>query len=132
MDDDFGTSQALATLFDMAREINRSSDEGYDVSQAQQVFSELARILGLTLVPVEETLDAERISPVYTALCSEIERTPVNEGDPESMLQDLIQARQELRKEKQYNKADLIRNRLDEAGILLEDSAQGTTWKLKR
>jgi cysteinyl-tRNA synthetase len=48
------------------------------------------------------------------------------------MLQDLISARQELRKEKQYDKADLVRNRLDEVGILLEDTAQGTTWKLKR
>ena len=81
---------------------------------------------------MKETLDAESISSVYTAICDEIGRTPVQDVDPESMLQDLIDARQELRKEKQYDKADLIRNRLDESGILLEDSAQGTTWKLKR
>ena len=69
---------------------------------------------------------------MYTAICNEIGRTPIQDEIPETMLQDLINARQEMRKEKQYDKADLIRNRLDEAGILLEDSAQGTTWKLKR
>jgi cysteinyl-tRNA synthetase len=132
MDDDFGTSQALAILFDMARDINRSSDEGYDVTQAKQVYIELAGILGLTLKPVEEKLDADSVSTAYVSICNEIGRTPVKEDNPETMLQDLILARQEFRKEKQFDKADLIRNRLDEAGILLEDSAQGTTWKLKR
>ena len=48
------------------------------------------------------------------------------------MLDDLIEARQQFRKEKQWAQADLIRNRLEEAGILLEDSAQGTVWKVKR
>ncbi len=132
MDDDFGTSQALATLFDMARDINRSSDEGYDVTQAQQVFIELAGVLGLTLEPMKETLNAESIASVYTAICTEIDRTTIKDESPEAMLTDLITARQELRKGKQYDKADLVRNKLDEAGILLEDSAQGTTWKLKR
>jgi cysteinyl-tRNA synthetase len=132
MDDDFGTSQALATLFDMARDINRSSDEGYDVTQVKQVYTELAGVLGLTLDPVKEKLDSESVLSVYAVICSEIGRTPVQDENPEAVLQDLIQARQELRKGKQYDKADLVRNRLDEAGILLEDSAQGTTWKLKR
>jgi len=49
MDDDFGTPQALAALFDLAREINRLSDEGYSIVQGQAVLQELAGVLGLTL-----------------------------------------------------------------------------------
>jgi len=54
MDDDFGTAQALASLFDLARDINRFSDEGYSVSQGQEVLRELGDVLGLTLEKKEE------------------------------------------------------------------------------
>ncbi|MBN2240515.1 MAG: cysteine--tRNA ligase [Dehalococcoidales bacterium] len=133
MDDDFGTSQALATLFDMARDINRLSAESCDISGLKDVYLELAGVLGLTLKAVEEKADASVITPVYTEICSEIGRTPVSETDnADAMLQDLIEARQQHRKAKEWSQADLIRNKLDEAGILLEDSARGTTWKLKK
>jgi len=46
MDDDFNTAQALAVLFDLARDINRFGDEGYSVIPAQQLLSELATVLG--------------------------------------------------------------------------------------
>jgi cysteinyl-tRNA synthetase len=49
MDDDFNTAQALAALFDLARGINRASEEGFGVSQAQRALIDLAGILGLTL-----------------------------------------------------------------------------------
>ena len=49
MDDDFNTPQALAALFDLAREINRGRDEGLGVSEARKTLLELAAVLGLTL-----------------------------------------------------------------------------------
>jgi len=49
MDDDFNTAQAVAVLFDVARDINRFGDEGYSVIHAQQLLVELASLLGLTL-----------------------------------------------------------------------------------
>jgi len=49
MDDDFGTSQAIATLFDLAREINRGAETGKDASEARAALHELAGVLGLTL-----------------------------------------------------------------------------------
>jgi cysteinyl-tRNA synthetase len=133
MDDDFGTSQALATLFDMARDINRLSDEGYDVSPIIKVYLELAGIFGLTLKPFKEKEDIAAIASVYNAICAETGRTPLKEtSDAEAMMGDLIKARQQFRKDKQWAQADLIRKKLDAAGILLEDSALGTTWKIKR
>ena len=49
MDDDFSTPQAIAALFDLAREINRGNDEGLHIGVALKTFRELAGVLGLTL-----------------------------------------------------------------------------------
>jgi len=62
MDDDFNTAQALAVLFDLARDINRASETDYSVAPAQKVLLELAReVLGLRLKPVGEQLFEERL-----------------------------------------------------------------------
>ena len=59
MDDDFNTAQAVAVLFDVARDVNRFADEGFNVISAQQLLSELAGVLGLTLKPPQKpSLDA--------------------------------------------------------------------------
>jgi len=48
------------------------------------------------------------------------------------MITDLIQVRQELRKDKKWQQADMVRDKLDEAGVMLEDTPKGTVWKRKR
>jgi cysteinyl-tRNA synthetase len=135
MDDDFGTPQALAALFDLARDINRAGDEGYDIGEAQQVLRELSGILGLTLEAGREAaLDTEKIAAVYAGLCRETGHTPAynDAADAEEMVQDLIDARQRFRKEKQFRQADLVRDRLDGAGIVLEDTPKGTAWHIRK
>jgi cysteinyl-tRNA synthetase len=109
MDDDFNTPQALAVLFELARDINRYADEGYDVIQGQQMLTSLAGALGLTLKQPEK----------------------VSLGT-EPFIELLISTRNELRKARQFQLADEIRNRLDELGIALEDTPDGTVWKMKR
>ncbi|GAH75888.1 unnamed protein product, partial [marine sediment metagenome] len=109
MDDDFNNAQALAVLFDLARDINRASDEGYTVIPGQQALLELAGVLGLTLkVPEKPPLDAE------------------------SFIQLLISTRDRLREAGQWQLADEIRSKLGELGIALEDTPKGTVWKRKR
>ena len=51
MDDDLNTPQAIAALFDLAREINRLAPEDDDVAEAQETLRELAGVLGLSLEP---------------------------------------------------------------------------------
>jgi cysteinyl-tRNA synthetase len=108
MDDDFNTAQALAVLFDMAREINRASSEGFATEEAQQTLSELAGILGLTLKEREVHLRAE------------------------PFIELLISVRSELRQGKQWQLADKIRSSLGELGVALEDTPQGTQWEYRR
>jgi cysteinyl-tRNA synthetase len=109
MDDDFNAPQAVATLFDLAREINRARDEGADVAEPSRLLAELATVLGLEL------------------------KSRVGEaGDAAPFIQLLVDTRRELRQAKQYQLADSIRQKLEALGVVLEDSAGGTGWKIKR
>ena len=109
MDDDFNTPQAIATLFDLARDINRASDEGFSVIPGQQLLVELAGVLGLTLKPPEK---------------------PSLEAEP--LVELLISTRDKLREAGQWQLADDIRTKLGELDIALEDTPKGTVWKPKR
>ncbi len=109
MDDDFNTPQALAVLFDLTRELNRLRDEGEDISRAQNLLKELSEVLGLTLKGVEKTA-----------------------GGSDQFIQLLLDTRNGLRQAKQYQLADDIRKRLEDLGVLIEDTAGGTTWKARR
>jgi len=135
MDDDFNTPQALAALFDMVRDINRADDEGMNTEQARAVFKELAEVLGLTMQMRDELpLDEEKITDVYVSVYKELNRevAPDKTKDARKMIDDLTALRQEMRKEKKWQEADMIRSKLDELGIALEDTPQGTLWKRKR
>lgn len=107
MDDDLNTPRAIAVLFDLARDINRSSEEGVDVAGAQATLRELAGVLGLTLAAPSGDTAAE-VGP---------------------LVELLIETRQRLRSAKQYELADELRARLTELGYSLEDTPSGTQWK---
>ena len=107
MEDDLNSAGALASLFDLAREINRARDAGRGIGPAQAVLQDLGRVLGLKL---------------------ESEERPV-EAAP--FIELLITIRRELREAKQYQLADRIRDGLAEIGIVLEDAAGATTWKVR-
>ncbi len=135
MDDDFNTAQALASLFDLARDINRFTDSGRSTEEAKKTLKELAAdILGLTLKEPEMPLDAKDIAGAYATVYQELGRVPAanDESEAEAMIDDLVGLRQELRKAKQWQQADVVRDKLDEAGIVLEDNPQGTVWRIKR
>ena len=135
MDDDFNAAQATATLFDLARDINRISDEGYSAVQGQQLLTELAGVLGLTLKPREGLpLNARLIAQIRDSLYKELNRsvTADESQEAEELIGELIEMRKELRQAKRWQLADNIRAKLDEAGVALEDTPRGTVWKRKR
>jgi cysteinyl-tRNA synthetase len=115
MDDDFNTAGALAALFDMTREINRQINSDTPVSRGtlagiDRLYRELGgQVLGL----IPDNLAAPGTSADVTS----------------SLMQLLIDLRQEYRRNQEYDKADTIRDRLTLLGIVLEDHPNGTSWR---
>ena len=107
MDEDLNTAAALAALFDLAREINRARDEGRDVGAAQETLRELGGVLGLTL---REREAAQSAAP---------------------FIDMLVTLRNQLRAKREFELADGIRNELESLGVTLEDTADGTRWRVK-
>lgn len=116
MDDDFNTALAIGALFDLVREINiyrQAVAEGVaaavePVAAAQQAWTDFTGILGI-LTP----------------------QTPVAEEENlvEALLRIIIDVRQAARARKDWTTADAIRDRLNDVGIILEDTPQGVRWK---
>ncbi|MBU4242185.1 MAG: cysteine--tRNA ligase [Nanoarchaeota archaeon] len=103
MDDDLNISQALAVVFDMMKKINKVED--LNIDSAAFVYGQLLKfdsILGV-LDTEEKVLDED--------------------------IQKMIDEREHARLNKEYDKADMIRDMLKEKGIILEDTADGIRWK---
>ncbi len=140
MNDDFNTPQAIATLFDLAREINRAGEAGLEVRERRETLRGLAGILGLTLKVSEKPfLDTEPLRQLLLSinkwrLEANLKEIPVDElpDDVESLMELITSTRNGLREAKQWQQADMIRVKLDEAGATLEDTPKGTVWKRKR
>ncbi len=114
MDDDFNTAEALAVLFDLVTYMNKQlSVVGYQLSAlryAKGTLLQLGRVLGL----FEKDRSGSKSSKIS-----------------EKEIKRLLGLRDNARKNGDFKTADRIRADLDKAGIILEDSKDGTTWRVK-
>ena len=106
MDDDINTADAISAIFDIVKYINvefgEASTKG-DITAALDLIGELGGVLGIIEEKKEEILDAD--------------------------IEALIEERNQARKNKDFARADQIRDELKAAGIELEDTRQGVKWK---
>jgi len=110
MDDDFNSSGGLAALFELVRTVNTARDAGAtdaELKPAQNTLLTLTGVLGL------------RLSEKKAA-----------SGDADKFIALLVEVRAEMRKQKNWAMSDLIRDRLKELGVAIEDAKDGTTWHL--
>ena len=114
MNDDFGTPEACAVLFDLVREINRLRDsEPQTAAGLAGRLRELGGLLGVLQLDADDFLRAGAEGKVDAA---EVEA--------------LIQARLQARADKNWGESDRIRDQLAAMGVVLEDKKGETTWRL--
>lgn len=106
MDDDFETPEALAALYELIKDINIYQD---DINLTQSDKDEILKFL-------------HEIDTVFAFIFTE--KQEISEE-----IEELIENREKARKEKDYQKADEIRDLLKEKGVIVEDTDKGTIWK---
>jgi cysteinyl-tRNA synthetase len=129
MDDDFNTPEALAVLFDLAREVNRlRAGDGTAAARLGATLRSLGALLGLLQSDPEAFLQG-RIHQ-EAVLVDTVNVTDIlSVGYSAEQVENLIAQRAAARKAKNWAEADRIRALLQEAGIVLEDTPKRTLWR---
>lgn len=116
MDEDLNTSKALAVLFDLTTKANKN------VEGAFTILYKLATTLGFIFEKAK--LSDDEIKSILEKINSEL-------GKSYNTMEELIEDRKNARAEKNWDLADKIRVALDNVGIVLKDSKEGTSWEVK-
>ncbi len=125
MDDDLNTPNAAAALFDYVSALYSAGiEQSDDLSSLLAVYRTLVRHLAVFGVEIAE-------SALYPEIIAEYAVAPSGEtkgrgGD--GVIDKLLAMRLDARKQKEFAKADAIRNLLKEAGVFIEDTVQGSRW----
>jgi cysteinyl-tRNA synthetase len=121
MDDDFNTPRAIATLFDLSREVNTFLNSAEPVSQKTlETMAGLYQALGGDVLGIRFNVKTSGASLQA-------------EGDlMDGLVRMLIDMRQQARHARDWSRADAIRDQLAGLGITLEDGPEGTRWRLGR
>lgn len=118
LDDDFNTAQGVGVLYELVREINSYLHKG-----------ELGPGAGEALKLAASTLEelGERVLGLFGP-----DKPAADTGLVEGLVELVVELRQEARRRKDWAMADYLRERLKALGIMVEDTPQGTRWKIKR
>lgn len=130
MDDDFNTPRCLAILFEAARCINRVNTE-CGSSQEKIPTPEILSKCKTDIIRLSQNVLGILNQEPGSFLESMRHSGTSDLGIPESEINSLIQKRSQARKDKNFKRADEIRDELLEHGIMIEDGSSGTTWRVK-
>jgi len=113
--DDFNTANAIAVLFDLARDINRAkAEKRADLHQLASLLRFLSGIIGLLQADADDFLKSSAGQA---------------SGISDAAIDELVDQRLQARAAKNWANADRIRDELSAAGIIIEDGAGGTRWR---
>ncbi|PNK59517.1 cysteine--tRNA ligase [Psychrobacter sp. FDAARGOS_221] len=122
MNDDFNTPQAISVLFSLSKEINKLAREVGDQADHEQLLA-----LAVTLKSLAGVLNIGQLNPTQFL---QAQIGAAAEGQlSDTQIDDLIQQRLDAKANKDFARADQIRDELQNAGIELEDGKNGTTWR---
>jgi len=129
MDDDFNTARALAVVFDAARQANRHMDDKTDANDSKvaaqlgllrNAILRMGKVLGVLNQPADSYF-SDKIS-------MQAEKQDIDPAEVESLLKERTTAR----KDKDWARADEIRDRLAAMDVVIEDRPDGTIWRIEK
>lgn len=130
MDDDFNTPEAMAVLFDLAREVNRLRDtDPLGAGRLAAMLKRLAAVLGLLQFDPDEYLKGRSVAVTVSHTMPVAFDGPEIPAAPDQHVEELIRQRTEARARKDWQEADWIRVQLAAQGVVLEDGPGGTRWR---
>lgn len=133
LDTDFDTPGAFAAFFGLLREINTHLHKEFvdkrHLLQLQKEIESMLHIFGIQEEKKDSSIKLDELERLATSVSELLGMEPVASRDPELLIEELIAFRDTLRKEKKYKEADLIRTKLLEIGIIIEDK-EGKRWKI--
>lgn len=138
MDDDLNTSKALALLFDLANKTNKAPN-----SQNLTLLYKLSAVLGFNFEKIE--VSQEELEKIFDMIISSLNKETdlrkivmewvdmniCTKANVNEKFEKLLEIRNEAKKNKNWELSDKIRMAFDEAGVILKDSKEGTTWEIK-
>ncbi len=119
MNDDFNTAQAIGYLNTELHRLNSIRNKGSEFLQGIATLIKIGKVLGLFEQNPAEYFEREKSEGLASI------------GILEGEIKRLISERERARKEKRWKDGDRIRDELSQKGIILEDTPQGTIWKIK-
>ncbi len=124
MDDDFNTPEAIAVLFDLANEVNKTND----ASKAASLLG-LGAVVGLLQRDPNDFLQQKVIRTAVSENANMVDTVDAKVTWSDEAIAIRIVARADAKKAKNFAEADRIRKELADYGVILEDTPQGTTWR---
>ncbi|PIE45104.1 MAG: cysteine--tRNA ligase [Gammaproteobacteria bacterium] len=112
MDDDFNSAKAISELFTIARQLNKSDSDG-ERKKIASALKSLGNILGILQDDPERFLHGD------------------SDGSDHTAIEILMTQRNQARQNKDWQKADAIRDQLNNMGVEIEDAGGETTWRLR-
>jgi cysteinyl-tRNA synthetase len=127
MDDDFNTARAMGYIFDIVRQMNAYLTDGFKASppglfvlnEAERTLREVGGVLGILMEDPDVYFEKDRLR--------EAQKRELDVGEIEASIEERLKARAE----KNWKRADEIRNGLAAKGVVLKDSKAGTTWTIE-
>jgi cysteinyl-tRNA synthetase len=128
MDDDFNTARALGYIFDAVRQVNACLTSGFKatapalfvLNEAERMFRSVGGVLGLLVEDPDVYFEKDRLL--------EAQKNGIQVGEVDALIDERLKARAE----KNWKRADEIRDMLAAKGVVLKDSRSGTTWTIER
>jgi len=132
MDDDFNSPLAIAEFYNFIKELNKyleTGKSGQVLETAKKFFDDVNSFFDILPKEKKQSVD---VSSIAKDIHEKLIAKGYQSDKKNVTLDDLVDIRETLRKEKNFELSDFIRDQFNENGVVLEDGKDGAKWKVKK